>query len=214
MSAVLVCAAAAIAAGVVAMPAVQKYRRGERFRTADKVRVAAAVVIVLAACTWAVYRARPGPASSQEARLVGPPKVAGHPRPAGAAGPAARFPGGAPYVRPVSVDVPEPPPTERMYGGYRPFDDGVVSDLPDLTPDMQTAAAALGPSAPEPVVAPELVVAPTPEPTAAPVPDTVLPAPAVPDPVLPAPAPEPVLTGGEATVTVDGDSLVLEGFEL
>ncbi len=217
MSAALVGAAAAIAAAVVVAPAFQKYRKGERLKAADKVRVIAAAVIVLAAATWAIYRARPKPAPVPVTTKI----PSAHSRIPIAPGGVQRIPiapGGAPYTRTVAVEVPEPPPSMRMYGGeYRPFDAGVVDVMTpeltasadalaggdgalDVTPDFGASSGDVG-TYPVDAGASSVDVGASQVDVGA-------------SPVDVGAAPVDVAPQTGASVTVDGDALVLEGFEL
>lgn len=183
---VLIVAAGAVAAGVVVYPAVSWYRSGKPLRASDKVRIVGSVTIVIASCMLSYYYARRTSYAVPEP--MAPRPVMTQPAVGG---------------RSVSVPMPPPPTPPVMYGGddYKPF------KYVDSAVPVPAKLAVGGGEAVLEVPAPVLDV---------PAPDIVIPAAPVLDvpsaPVIEIPA-TPVPAAGGASVTIDGNAVVLEGFE-
>ena len=178
-------AAGAVAACVVAVPAVQRYRKSQPLRASDKIRVIGSITILVAACMMAVFYAR-------KTASVGPvpmrPVVGG---------------------RSVSVPMPPPPRHDMQYGGnkdYTPFkyEAAAVPVPPALAVGGASVSA---PPAPAPVVP---VAAGPAVPTVPAVPVV----PAVPDiPIVPVGPVAAAPVDVTSSITVDGGAVVLEGFQ-
>lgn len=122
---VLMVAAGAVVACVVAVPAVQRYRKSQPLRASDKIRVIGSITILVAACMMAVFYARK---TSPMRPVIG--------------------------GRSVSVPMPPPPRHDMQYGGnedYTPFkyEAAAVPVPPALAVGGASVSA---PSAPAPVV--------------------------------------------------------------